>query len=44
MNWNFRQRLPIQDHMAEVLKKTIDASKNEAARLRRKLEKMKLGG
>lgn len=41
--WKYKQRFPIQDRMAEVVKLTIAASEQELAGLRRKLRKMQLG-
>lgn len=42
-SWKFKTRLPIQDRMEEIIKLTIAAHEKELARLRRKLEKMRLG-
>jgi hypothetical protein len=41
--WRFRNRFPIQDRMVEIITLTIEATDKELARLRRKLERTRLG-
>lgn len=42
--WKFRQRLPIQDRMADVIHKTLDATRKQLELERKKLRKMQYGG
>ncbi len=41
--WQFKERLPIQDKMIEVVKLTREAYEQELASLRKKLRKIQYG-
>jgi len=41
--WRYRNRFPIQDRMAEIIGLTLEVSDKELVRLRRKLERLRLG-
>ncbi len=43
INWEFKERFPIHDRMAEVIHLAIQASQAEVSVLRRKLEKLQYG-
>lgn len=42
-NWQYKERLPIQEKMTHVITETIKASENQLELYRRKLRKMQLG-
>lgn len=42
--WKFRDRLPIQDRMAEVIRLTIKATQDQIEVERKKLRKLQYGG
>ncbi len=41
--WEKRDNFKINEHMADVIRKTIDVSEAELKRLRRRLEKLQYG-
>lgn len=41
--WKFKTRFPIQDRMEEIIHLTVAVADKELVRLRRKMERMRLG-